>query len=154
MNKASGSDGIPVELFQILKDDAVNVLHSICQQIWQTRCSPHVSQDWHAVPQPQGRLTCPLLSWALKKVGKTFTKNFPWRRANLRSHLVRLYTRHLLMLMAPNKHRSRQLNKPIPLSPWCEFSPLTVLFDEYGVLLRFSRAWGEMLFHLDRKSVV
>ena len=34
MNKASGSDGIPVELFQILKDDAVKALHSICQQIW------------------------------------------------------------------------------------------------------------------------
>ena len=36
MNKASGDDGIPVELFQILKDDAVKVLHSICQQIWKT----------------------------------------------------------------------------------------------------------------------
>ena len=36
-NKASGGDGIPVELFQILKDDAVKVLHSICQQIWKTR---------------------------------------------------------------------------------------------------------------------
>ena len=36
MNKASGGDGIPVELFQILKDDAVKVLHSICQQIWRT----------------------------------------------------------------------------------------------------------------------
>ena len=35
-NKASGGDGIPVELFQILKDDAVKVLHSICQQIWET----------------------------------------------------------------------------------------------------------------------
>ena len=35
-NKASGEDGIPVELFQILKDDAVKVLHSICQQIWKT----------------------------------------------------------------------------------------------------------------------
>ena len=35
MNKASGGDGIPVELFQILKDDAVKVLHSICQQIWE-----------------------------------------------------------------------------------------------------------------------
>ena len=35
-NKASGSDGIPVELIQILKDDAVKVLHSICQQIWKT----------------------------------------------------------------------------------------------------------------------
>ena len=43
MNKASGSDGIPVELFQILKDDAVNVLHSICQQIWKTQQWP---QDW------------------------------------------------------------------------------------------------------------
>ena len=35
--KASGSDGIPVELFQILKDDAVKVLHSVCQQIWKTK---------------------------------------------------------------------------------------------------------------------
>ena len=35
-NKASGDDGIPVELFQVLKDDAVKVLHSICQQIWKT----------------------------------------------------------------------------------------------------------------------
>ena len=37
MNKASGGDGIPVELFQILKDDAVKVLHSVCQQIWKTK---------------------------------------------------------------------------------------------------------------------
>ena len=36
MNKASGGDGIPVELFQILKDDAVKLLHSICRQIWKT----------------------------------------------------------------------------------------------------------------------
>ena len=43
MNKASGSDGIPVELFQILKDDAVKVLQSICQQIWKTQ---QWSQDW------------------------------------------------------------------------------------------------------------
>ena len=42
-NKASGCDGIPVELFQILKDDAVKVLHSICQQIWKTQQWP---QDW------------------------------------------------------------------------------------------------------------
>ena len=41
--KASGGDGIPVELFQILKDDAVKVLHSICQQIWKTQQWP---QDW------------------------------------------------------------------------------------------------------------
>ena len=43
MNKASGSDGIPVELFQILKDDAVKVLHSLCLQIWKTQQWP---QDW------------------------------------------------------------------------------------------------------------
>ena len=43
MNKASWGDGIPVELFQILKDDAVKVLHSICQQIWKTQQWP---QDW------------------------------------------------------------------------------------------------------------
>ena len=43
MNKASGGDGIPAELFQILKDDTVNVLHSICQQIWKTQQWP---QDW------------------------------------------------------------------------------------------------------------
>ena len=43
MNKASGSDGIPADLFQILEDDAVNVLHSICQQIWKTQQG---SQDW------------------------------------------------------------------------------------------------------------
>ena len=42
-NKASGSDGIPVELFQILKDDALKVMHSICQQIWKTQQWP---QDW------------------------------------------------------------------------------------------------------------
>ena len=44
MNKASGGDGIPVELFQILQDDAVKVLHSICQQIWETQQWPQ--QDW------------------------------------------------------------------------------------------------------------
>ena len=44
MNKASGGDGIPVELFQILNDDTVKVLHSICQQIWKTQQS--WPQDW------------------------------------------------------------------------------------------------------------
>ena len=43
MNKDSGADGIPIELFQILKDDAVKVLHSLCQQIWKTQQRP---QDW------------------------------------------------------------------------------------------------------------
>ena len=43
MNKGSGGDGIPAELFQMLKDDTVKVLHSICQQIWKTQQWP---QDW------------------------------------------------------------------------------------------------------------
>ena len=43
INKASGGDGIPVELFQILNDDAVKVFHSICQQMWKTQ---QCSQDW------------------------------------------------------------------------------------------------------------
>ena len=43
MNKSTGGDGTPVELFQILKDDAVKVLHSVCQQIWKTQQWP---QDW------------------------------------------------------------------------------------------------------------
>ena len=53
MNKASGDDGIPVELFQIPKDDAVKVLHSICQQIWKTQQWP---QDWKRsvfIPNPK-----------------------------------------------------------------------------------------------------
>ena len=52
-NKASGGDGIPVGLFQILKDDAVKVLHSICQQIWKTQQWP---QDWKSsifIPIPK-----------------------------------------------------------------------------------------------------
>ena len=50
-NKASGGNGIPVELFQILKDDAVKVLHSICQQIWKTQQWP---QDWSVfIPIPK-----------------------------------------------------------------------------------------------------
>ena len=55
MNKAGGGDGIPVELFQILKDDAVKVLHSICQQIWKTQ---QWLQDWKKsvfIPIPKKR---------------------------------------------------------------------------------------------------
>ena len=53
MNKATGGDRIPVELFQILKDDFVKVLHSICQQIWKTQQQP---QDWKSavfIPIPK-----------------------------------------------------------------------------------------------------
>ena len=65
MNKANGGDGIPVELFEILKDDAVKVLHSICQQTWKTQQWP---QDWkRSVPfQSQSR--------AMKKNVQTTTE--------------------------------------------------------------------------------
>ena len=77
-NKASGGDGIPVELFQILKDDAVKVLLSICQQIWKTR---QWSQDWKRsvfIPIPKkgnakecsNYYTIALISYASKVVLK------------------------------------------------------------------------------------
>ena len=57
INKASGDDGMPVQLFQILKDDAVKVLHSICQQIWKTQQWP---QDWkRSVSFPSQRRAMP-----------------------------------------------------------------------------------------------
>ena len=52
-NKASGDDGIPVELFQILKDDAVKVLHSICQQIWKTQQWPWDRKRSVSIPIPK-----------------------------------------------------------------------------------------------------
>ena len=76
-NKASGGDGIPVELFQILKDDAVKVLNSICQQIWKTQQWP---QDWKRsvfIPIPKkgnakecGKMTskCPQEEIVIEKV--------------------------------------------------------------------------------------
>ena len=57
VNKASGGDGIPAELFQILKDDAMKVLDSICQQIWKTQQWP---QDWKRsvfIPMPKNAQT-------------------------------------------------------------------------------------------------
>ena len=53
MNKASGGDGIPVELFQILEDDAVKVLHSICQQIWETQPWPQDRKRSVFIPIPK-----------------------------------------------------------------------------------------------------
>ena len=52
-NKASGGDGIPVNLFQILEDDAVKVLHSICQQIWKTQQRPQDWKRWVFIPIPK-----------------------------------------------------------------------------------------------------
>ena len=62
-NKASGGDGIPVDLFQILKDDAVTVLDSLCQQIWKTQQWP---QDWKRsvfipIPKKGNAKECSLL---------------------------------------------------------------------------------------------
>ena len=51
MNKASGGDGIPVEFFQLLKDDAVKVLHSICQHIWKTQQWPLEKVSFHSNPK-------------------------------------------------------------------------------------------------------
>ena len=53
MNKANGGDGIPVELFQILKDDAVKMLHSICQQIWKTQQWPQDEERSVFIPIPR-----------------------------------------------------------------------------------------------------
>ena len=53
MNKTSGGDGIPVELFQIPKDDAVKVLHSICQQIWKTQQRPQAWERSVFIPIPK-----------------------------------------------------------------------------------------------------
>ena len=83
-NKASGGDGIPVELFQILKDDAVKVLHSLCQQIWKTQQWP---QDWKRsvfIPTPKkavpknGQTTTQLHSshTLAKKFSKFFRPGF------------------------------------------------------------------------------
>ena len=79
-NKASGGDGIPVEPFQILKDDAVKVLHSICQQIWKTQKWP---QDWKRsvfipIPKKSNDKECSnnciimLISYASKVMLKIF----------------------------------------------------------------------------------
>ena len=53
MNKASGDDGIPVELLQILKDDVMKVLHSICQQIWKTQQWPQDQKTSIFIPIPK-----------------------------------------------------------------------------------------------------
>ena len=53
MNKASGGDGIPAELFQILKDDAIKVLYSICQQIWKTQQWPYNWKSSVFIPIPK-----------------------------------------------------------------------------------------------------
>ena len=67
MNKASGGNGIPVELFQILKDDAVKVLHSTCQQIWKTQqwpeCYSHAFPETNSLRRTMQIVECSLLHW-------------------------------------------------------------------------------------------
>ena len=90
MNKASGGDGIPAELFQILKDDAVKVLHLICQQIWKTQQWP---QNWYRsvfIPIPKkgnakecsNYHTIALISYASKEMLKIL-------QARLQQYLTR-----------------------------------------------------------------
>ena len=68
MNKASGGDEIPIELFQILKDDAVKVLNSICQQIWKTQQWP---QDW------KRSVFIPIPKKAMPKNAQTTALSYP-----------------------------------------------------------------------------
>ena len=90
MNKASGGDGIPVELFQILKDDAVKVLHSICQQIWKTQQWPQDCKRSVFIPIPKkgnakecsNYLTVALISHASKVMLKIL-------QARLQQHVNR-----------------------------------------------------------------
>ena len=93
-NKASGGDGIPVELFQILKDDAVKVLHSICQQIWKTQQWP---QDWKRsvfIPIPKkgnakecsNYCTIALISHASRLSDFTFTFHFHALEKEMATH--------------------------------------------------------------------
>ena len=90
MNKASGGDGIPAALFQILKDDAVKVLHSICQQIWKTQQWP---QDWERsvfIPIPKrgnakecsNYHTIALISYA--SILASNAQNFPSQASTIR----------------------------------------------------------------------
>ena len=86
MNKASGSDRIPVELFQILNDDAVKVLHSTCQQVWKTQQWP---QDWKRsvlIPIPKkgnarecsNYCTIALISHAIKVMLRILQARLQW----------------------------------------------------------------------------
>ena len=84
INKISGSDGIPVELFEILKDDAVKVQHSICQQVWKTQQWPQDSTRSRFIPIPKkgnakecsNYCTIALISHASKVMLKIFEPGF------------------------------------------------------------------------------
>ena len=125
MNKASGDNGIPVELFQVLKDNAVKVLHSICQQIWKTQQCP---QDWKRsvfIPIPKkgnakkcsNYCTIALISEASKVMFKTLqarlqqyvNRELPDVQFSKRQRNQRSSCQHLLdhgkSKRVPEKHR-------------------------------------------------
>ena len=134
-SKASGGDGIPVELFQILKDDAVKVLHSICQQIWKTQQWP---QDWErsvfiAFPKKGNAKECSnyhtmaLISHASKVMLKILQARlqqyvnhelpdiqagFYKRQRNQRSNCQHLLD-HQKSKIVPEKTKNKQTKKPI-----------------------------------------
>ena len=76
MNKASGGDGIPVELFQILKDDAVKVLHSIRRQIWKTQVGSQKNQENSRKTSTSASMTMPkpLTAWITTNCEKFFKR--------------------------------------------------------------------------------
>ena len=111
-NKAGGDDGIPVVLFQILKDDAVKVLHSICQQIWKTQQWP---QDWKRIvfisipiPKEMGipdHLTCLLRNLYAGQEGTVRTGHGSNRLVpNRKRSTSRLYTVTLLIELLCRVH--------------------------------------------------
>ena len=138
MNKASGGDGIPVELFQILKDDAVKVLYSICQQIWKAQQWP---QDWKwsvfiPVPKKGNAKECSnyhtiaLISHASKVMLKILQARrqqymnceLPDVQAGFRKGNQRSNCKHLLdrqkSKRVPETSTSALLTMPKPLTVW------------------------------------
>ena len=140
MNKASGGDGIPVELFQILKDDTVQVLHSICQQIWKTQQWP---QDWKRavfIPIPKkgnaqecsNYCTFALISHASKVMLKILqarlqqyvNRELPYVQAGFRKgwgtrdQIVNICWIIKKSTRVPGKHQSALLTMPKPLTVW------------------------------------
>ena len=104
MKKASGGDGIPVELFQILKDDAVKVMHSICTQIWKTQQWP---QDWKRsifipIPKKGNAKECSNYRWLQSmgslRVGPTEQLSFFTHSTGIPSPPLALF-----IVMLPNK---------------------------------------------------
>ena len=129
MNKASGGDGIPVELFQILKDDAVKVLHSICWQIWKTQQWP---QDWKTsvfIPIP-------------KKGNAKERSNYC--TIALISHANRRRRWHPTPVLLPGKsHGWRSL---VGCSPWCHAKSQTRL-SNFTFTFHFHAVEKEMATH-------